>query len=98
MRFSLPWLAALALSGLACGGEEAPRPATAQTALEVTVRPEGPGGPTERARIRCPGHELCDRVEKLTPAAFDAVPPETACTQVYGGPATARVEGRLRGT
>ena len=91
--------AAIALSGLACGAdEEVERPAAGPTALEVTVRPEGSRGPAERKRIRCPGHEVCDRVDALSADAFDPVPPETACTQVYGGPATARVEGQLRGT
>jgi hypothetical protein len=43
------------------------------------------------------GTSECRRLGGLTPAQLAPVPAATACTQIYGGEATARVRGRLRG-
>jgi hypothetical protein len=81
------------------GGGAAAAPELAAD-LSVVARPDGPDGPVRRRTIRC---------EELGPGARDAVcrhltaerlapvPPATACAEIYGGPATARVTGTLRG-
>lgn len=79
----------LALAGC---GESAEREATsvAGPGLTVTVRPEGPDGPEETKRVACPGQPGCD-------VPLEPTPPTTACTEIYGGPATAKVTGVLEG-
>lgn len=86
----------LVLAG--CGGDEppeAPRPTqapppTGATRLEVTVRPRGGDGPPRR--------RVVTRVSAaVTAASLAPVPRDVACTEIYGGPATARVSGILRG-
>ena len=104
-------LAALALAAAlgGCGesddsGEERPPSGEpAEVDLRVEVRPRGPDGPARVRRLRCEevgeaaGDARCRRLGGLEPEDLAPVPPDRACTQVYGGPATARVEGRLRG-
>jgi hypothetical protein len=89
----------------ACGGDDdaAPeRPAALEADLVVTVWPEGPDADAERRRVRCEqlgqGSELCRGLAGLQPGQFDPVPGDVACPEIYGGPATARVRGDLRGT
>lgn len=64
------------------------------TDLSVVVRPEGPDGPERMERLECPGDPRC---AKLEAEAFEPVPADVACTQIYGGPATAKVTGTLDG-
>jgi hypothetical protein len=89
-----------------CGDDEAEGgggggdPAQLAADLTVIVRPEGPGGPVRRRRVRC--EELGPRAEepacrRLTAARLAPVPPTTPCTAIYGGPNLARVTGTLRG-
>jgi hypothetical protein len=94
---------ALLLLG-ACGGDEDDRETRAAGAdLAVTVRPAGADGPVRRRRIRCErlgraaAEPVCQRLAGLTRERLAPVPPGTACTQIYGGPATARVRGTLLG-
>jgi hypothetical protein len=98
----------LAVLLASCGGSDeapgAPSPrASPALNLRVTVAPEGPGGPQRVRRIECQklGEEnvilRCRTLAGLEPQDLDAVPGRTACTQIYGGPATARVSGTLRG-
>lgn len=76
-------------------------PASA-TELTVTVQPQGDAGPARTWTLRCdpPGgnhprvRTACTR---LTAAALRPLPPDTICTQIYGGPQTARVRGRIDG-
>jgi hypothetical protein len=71
--------------------------------LRVTVKPEGPGGFERVRRIECArlGKDAIDKrcraLGGLEREDLAPVPPRTACTQVYGGPATAGVTGKLRG-
>jgi hypothetical protein len=71
--------------------------------LRVTVRPQGSGGPERVRRIECGrlGEDAidprCRALGGLEPRDLDPVPERTACAQIYGGPATARVTGVLRG-
>jgi hypothetical protein len=80
---------AAALAG--CGGEDeqpAAPPAGDRdaTRLEVVVRPEGPDGPARTSVVT-------ELPRGIRPADFDPVPDDAVCTQIYGGPATARVTG-----
>ena len=85
----------LALS--ACGGSdrapddrEEPAPKTAQeTRLVVEVRPTGKDPVERRVVTELPAG--------VTAADFAPVPADTACAEIYGGPATARVDGVLDG-
>jgi hypothetical protein len=74
------------------------------TALSITVWPQGLDGPSQRWTLRCgptggthPARiAACRKVGSLS-APFRPVPTDAVCTQVYGGPAVARVVGRFRG-
>jgi hypothetical protein len=109
MRVLLPCLIAMALLA-GCGEDdeaEAPAPTQAPSSpasladLKLTVDSDGSGRqPPKEVEVRCgEGQEsaLCTGVDQLDPEAFEPTPPETACTQQYGGPETARVTGTLRG-
>jgi len=83
-----------------CGDGLAPKKLAAD--LKVVVRPEGPGKPGRIRRVQCgvlgPGARdpVCRRLGGLDAADLAPVPGDKACIQVFGGPATARVEGTLR--
>jgi hypothetical protein len=95
----------LALVAAGCGGgDEEDKPAASRAAdLTVTVRPSGADGPANQHRIRCErlgpqaGTAACQQLAGLTVAQLKPVPANVACTQIYGGPATARVRGTLNG-
>jgi hypothetical protein len=90
-----------ALTAASCGGEKATT--TSGTDLTVTVRPRGPDGPVRRRHIEChnggpqASQPACPRLAHLGAAMLEPVPAGTACAQIYGGPATARVQGTLHG-
>ena len=90
-RLLLSCVLVIALGG--CGGDEPapPQPPPQDgTRLTVEVRPRGEDGPVRRRVVT-------DVPEGITASDFEPVPPATACAEVYGGPATARVEGTLDG-
>ena len=95
----------LAVAAIGCGGggDEEDEAAPAAVDLTVTVRPRGPDGPAKERRIRCErlgpkaGTPACRRLAGLTAAQLKPVPANVACTQIYGGPAVARVRGTLSG-
>jgi hypothetical protein len=94
-RLAVLLVAAVLLA--ACGSDdEVERPPAAPGATDLTavIHPEGPDGPVRRERLRCPGDSRCDRLDAK---AFEPTPQDVACTEIYGGPATARVTGRLEG-
>jgi hypothetical protein len=74
----------------------------AATELTITVQPQGPSGPVRTWTLRCdpPGgnhpraRTACAR---LTPSVLAPLPTDVICTQIYGGPQTARVRGRFDG-
>jgi hypothetical protein len=83
-------LAALVAAIVVCGcGSSDSR----QSATELTVKTSD--GATKA--INCPGSDLCSRLEKTPASAFDPVPANVACTQIYGGDQTATVKGTLNG-
>ena len=85
----------------ACGDDSESGATTSQTAVRVTVDPDGTGSEppvTVRARCRADGGGRGCRELRGVPAnAFRPTPPDTVCTQIFGGPQTARVTGRVRG-
>jgi len=77
--------------------------ATVTASLHVTVWPDGPNGTSIHWTLRCnpAGGTLphraaaCRKLGKIA-HPFAPVPPETACTDIYGGPQEALVTGRFR--
>jgi len=55
------------------------------------------------ATVECAGSgaasedRACELIESLSPADLYPVPPDVACTEIYGGPDTLEVTGTLRG-
>ena len=43
------------------------------------------------------GADACQQVTALSPADLEPVPPDMACTEIYGGPDTLEVSGTLDG-
>ena len=95
----------LALAGTGCGNDDdkADESASRAADLTVTIRTTGPDGPARRHRIQCDrlgpkaADKTCRSLAGLSPEALEPVPSGTACTQIYGGPAVARVRGELHG-
>jgi Subtilisin inhibitor-like len=82
--------------------ETATTTTAAFTELTITVQPEGAGGPTRTWTLRCDptggSHpRAAAACAQVSAAALRALPPGTICTQIYGGPQTARVRGRVEG-
>jgi hypothetical protein len=73
------------------------------TDLTVTVRPQGRDGPVKTRRFDCDRlgraarKPRCRRLGGLTARSLAPVPEGMICTQEYGGPARARVRGKLHG-
>src|SRR5215207_1156100 len=101
LRFAFLIAASLVLLS-ACGDEGEEAVATAAD-LTVTVRPSGPDGPARTRQIQCAemgsgaSESDCRRLGGVTAEQLAPVPRLTACTEIYGGPATAWVRGTLRG-
>jgi hypothetical protein len=77
--------------------------AAAITALSIVASP-GDGGAAKRWTLTCgpaggslPGAAAACRKLATLGAWYAPVPDGTACTQIFGGPETARVSGRFRG-
>lgn len=58
--------------------------------FRLTCEPAGGDHPTPQA--------ACDALARAGLAAFDPVPPDVACTEQWGGPQRATVEGVVDGT
>ena len=88
-RLILSCVLVIALGG--CGGDEPAEPEPQdETRLTVEVRPRGADGPVRRRVVT-------EAPRGITARDFAPVPRDTACAEVYGGPATARVVGTLNG-
>ena len=89
----------LAVAG--CGDSDEEVGAPPATALEITVWSKGrDAGEPRVERLECAPDATdaaCARLADLGPEAFDPVPAGTACTELYGGPQEARVEGTIDG-
>ena len=95
-------LALVALLPLAGCGSDDEGAAAPETTLTITVWPEGrdAGEPTVR-RLECApdaSDAACTSLEELGADAFAPVDGDMACTEIYGGPQEARVEGTIDGT
>jgi hypothetical protein len=96
----LACLVALLVAG--CGADEE-RPAAAPALADLTVRVDrdGDGGkPARTAQVRCaaPGDSpACRAVAALKASELEPPAGGVACSQLYGGPETARITGTLRG-
>jgi hypothetical protein len=67
------------------------------TELSVTLDPDGPGrqeAATEVIQCETGDGSECGRLE---PADFAPIDPQTACTEIYGGPDELHVEGTVAG-
>jgi hypothetical protein len=65
------------------------------TTLNITLDPDGPGGIEPKpAIVNC---ELADGSEcgRLSPTDFAPVDPNTACTEIYGGPDEVELSGTI---
>jgi Subtilisin inhibitor-like len=90
----------------ACGGwgsdDSEPESASAATDLTIEVWPQGPSGESHTWTLTCSpaGGSLPDAEQacsRLKAEALQPLPPDIICTQIYGGPETARVRGRIEG-
>jgi hypothetical protein len=83
-----------------CGGDDeepARPPATpaAEGSLELVFRRDD-GATPRRLTFRCPGPD-CRLLERINREAIEPTPADVACTEIYGGPQTARLTGTLDG-
>jgi len=98
-------LAAAALLVAGCGeGEEESAPsdpdAGGDTSLAITLDPDGPEGPDESlsAQASCGAEDaVCEAVNALKASDFDPTSPDQACTEIFGGPDIATLEGTIGG-
>ena len=93
--------AALAVGLFGCGGDdESTAPQSSSTELDVSLDVDGPGGePPREASLSCPDTDsaACDAVAGLPRDPAAPVPPQTACTEIFGGPEVVTLSGTLRG-
>ena len=99
-------LAVIACAALAAGCGEDDSGSTsggadAATELTITLDRDGNDGPEPPlgAQVRCPGDgpAVCDSVDALPEDPGAPTDPQTACTEIYGGPDELTVTGSLRG-
>lgn len=106
MRRALPPLLLALLLLVACGGaDDAADGGAGATALAIAVWPAGEGeGAAVTATLTCDpaGGDLPDPAAACAALeaeadALEPVPPDTACTLLYGGPEQARITGTIDG-
>ena len=107
MRVVVPLLlvAAVIAAGCASAGGETTR--EARTAVAITVWPKGQGrGPAKTAQLVCdpitgsvpdPAAACRALTSKRGQTALDPVPLDAMCTELWGGPAEARIVGSIDG-
>jgi hypothetical protein len=105
MRFALVVVGLALLAG--CGGDDeetaAPSPSggAALAELTITVDEDGEGGAAAKtSEVTCEAagdSAICGVVAKLPAKVFEEPSGTTACTQQFGGPETATVEGTING-
>ena len=96
---------AAALVAAGCGDEEGSPSGTPDSgsgsSLTIALDPDGPEGPDEERseEVSCDGGNdpACAAIEDLEMSDFDATPPDQACTEVFGGPDIASIEGTIDG-
>jgi hypothetical protein len=95
-------IASAALAG--CGSDEPNPSAPGDDKLAqvvITVDDDGEGGaPTRELKLDCAeptDSQACGAVAGVSAHDLAPTPPDTACTQLFGGPETATVKGQIRG-
>ena len=84
---------AVAATAAGCGGNLRDRTtAPPGDRVTVTLWPHGVHGQALRREVTCGDLASCRRLRR---ADFSPPPTNVACTQIYGGPAVARVQGRV---
>lgn len=102
MRWILIILTAALVAG--CGAETDAGGGGGASVAQLVVRLDADGsgpGKARELRLDCDSareSRACGAAAALEPADFAAVPQGRACTDLFGGPETARVSGELRGT
>lgn len=88
----------LALAAGGCGADDDTEPSATGTELTATLDADGPGGEPERAEaVSCEPGARCTETEGIAVQDFTPTPPDAICTEIFGGPDTATIEGILRG-
>ena len=93
-------LALICVSLAACGDEAK---SASANATKLTVRVDGDGSGPAKARtleLSCAEGDTsgaCAAAAKLSAADLKPTPANTACTQIYGGPETATINGTWQG-
>ena len=87
----------------ACGGDEEPGATEAEPAAAVSITVTRDGR-TREATLECdpnggthPSPDEACRALAANVGALDPVPGDVACTQIFGGPERARIEGTVSG-
>ena len=86
-----------------CGDDDGDDPTVsgAETNLIIDLDADGPAGkPSRSAQISCAaGQETspCPQLAEVDASDLAPVPPQTACTEIYGGPDVVTVTGTLHG-
>lgn len=92
-------VAGAAIFAVACGEDDQDRPpAQSRTELTITLDADGTDGNAEqRATLTCPGGpaDACAVAARLRAEDAAPVPPETICTEIYGGPDVVTLDGVL---
>ena len=97
--------AGLALGACACGDEDEAdpvEPAAGGTSVSVTLDPDGPDGKEKvlTEEVSCEDESddaACQAIAEIDVDTLDPVSPNSACTEIYGGPDTASLEGTIDG-
>jgi hypothetical protein len=102
-RLALTCLAVVVSLAAGCGSDDEEQPAAAPALADLQVKVDGDGKgakPAETRTVRCSSPRespQCEKVAALRLADLEPASDATACTQLYGGPQTATIEGTLRG-
>jgi hypothetical protein len=95
-------LAVLVAALAGCGSQEGAGTRGQLAQLVVRVDDDGAkgAGPARELRLTCEqptDSSACGAAAGISAADLRETPPGTACTQIYGGPEEASIEGTIRG-
>ncbi len=98
---TLSLIAGLALAAAGCGDEEddaAAPDSGGATDITITLDADGPGGePPKSESVSCEAGADDSPCATLTAADVAPVSADMACTEIYGGPDEATIEGTIAG-
>lgn len=83
------------------GNESGPTSPSKPTTAELTFVFEAERSAVpKRVTLACPASDAasrsaCRELERVPAETFDPIPPNKACTEIYGGPQTLQVSGQL---